>query len=214
MTGLQTVLRSQSHEKTGVFLPVHIEEDWLEPSLADDLLTFAIASESRFESAPVIYSGEKLVNPEMYHASELQDMSSFTQIMWARVSEALPRLQEKLGMTQGQLRAGRPILTAYGDGAHFRTHIDTHILANKSVVNSPGTRVMTVIVYLHAHPRRFEGGDLVMHQLGGAEVMKIAPSHNRLVAFPAFAPHEVSKVSCPGAVFANRRFAVNIPVYR
>jgi SM-20-related protein len=50
--------------------------------------------------------------------------------------------------------------------------------------------------------------------VGPLVAVAVEPEHNRLVAFPAFVPHEVVPISCPGNAFADRRFSINCWLHR
>jgi hypothetical protein len=78
-------------------------------------------------------------------------------------------------------------------------------------------RRLSVVLYLHRHPRPFAGGGLVVFDHAGdpaerrrAEGFRtFEPADNRLVAFPSLAFHQVRAVRCPGGAWADGRFTVN-----
>lgn len=71
---------------------------------------------------------------------------------------------------------------------------------------TPADRVLSLVYYLHREPKVFGGGNLVMHALMGEEQRVITPRHDRLVAFPSIAQHQVEPISLPGDNFADARF--------
>jgi SM-20-related protein len=104
-------------------------------------------------------------------------------------------------------------IVAHGDGDYYHTHIDTRTDGADS--NPEYFRLLSCVYYMQQLPARFSGGELVIHNpLGQSPGVSIAPQHNRLVAFPAFVPHEVLAVSCPSGAFADSRFSINCWLHR
>jgi 2OG-Fe(II) oxygenase superfamily len=83
-------------------------------------------------------------------------------------------------------------IVAHRDGDYYGTHIDTRTQAESA---QPSIRVISCVYYLYWTPRKFSGGELLIHRLGAApekgSSSAIEPVHDRLVAFPSFLPHEV-----------------------
>lgn len=107
-------------------------------------------------------------------------------------------------------------IVAHNHGDFYRTHIDTR--TGKPETKDRQIRLLSCVYYLNRRPAKFTGGELALHPLGGVEnaesAMKIAPVHNRLVTFPAFVPHEVLPISCPGGAFEDARFSINCWLHR
>lgn len=61
------------------------------------------------------------------------------------------------------------------------------------------SRRLTFIFYLHRQPKRFTGGDLLLHDEPGntSGFTRIEPAHNSLIVFPASALHQVTPVKAP-----------------
>jgi Rps23 Pro-64 3,4-dihydroxylase Tpa1-like proline 4-hydroxylase len=96
-------------------------------------------------------------------------------------------------------------LVAHGDGAFYRRHIDTQTATERSHI-----RVLSGVYYFHRQPKRFTGGALRLYAIGDPQrFTDIEPTHNTLVVFPAWAPHEVQPVRCPSGQFMDSRFAIN-----
>jgi Rps23 Pro-64 3,4-dihydroxylase Tpa1-like proline 4-hydroxylase len=104
-------------------------------------------------------------------------------------------------------------LVAHRQGSFFRPHIDTFTQANREGQKSD--RVLTLVYYLHAQPRRFTGGEIALFPFGPGEPLAIDPADNRLLAFPSFALHEVRPIATPeDDRFTDARFAVNCWLHR
>jgi SM-20-related protein len=99
-------------------------------------------------------------------------------------------------------------LAAHGDSAFFRRHIDAP--APDPTNPGKGLRMISGVYYFHGQPKGFSGGVLRLYGEGPqAPFTDIAPTHNSLVAFPSWLPHEVMPVVCPSRRFADSRFAIN-----
>lgn len=98
-------------------------------------------------------------------------------------------------------------LVAHRDGSFFSPHIDTYTQGIRE--GRKTNRVLTLVYYLHGQPKGFSGGEIVLLPLSKGDGVSIDPLDNRLLAFPAIAPHEVRPVHCAIDDFANARFAVN-----
>lgn len=85
-------------------------------------------------------------------------------------------------------------------------HVDTFIDPMQGDVR--GVRVVSAVYYLHHQPKGFIGGELALYPFrGDGPPELIEPRHNRLVAFPSIAPHEVLPVQTGAAEAA--RFSIN-----
>jgi SM-20-related protein len=76
--------------------------------------------------------------------------------------------------------------------------------------------VLSGVYYFHAEPKAFTGGALRLYAIGGQgeRYVDIEPTHNSLLMFPSWAPHEVMPVRCPSRRFVDSRFAINCWVHR
>jgi Rps23 Pro-64 3,4-dihydroxylase Tpa1-like proline 4-hydroxylase len=120
------------------------------------------------------------------------------------VDEAIP----KLGLVNVESYSLEPELTWCGDGGFFKTHVDT-LYRDRSA----NQRVMTVVYYFYKEPKAFTGGQLRLYGLGAdansPSRQEIEPQLDRAVLFPAWFPHEVLRVHCSSAAFADGRFAIS-----
>ncbi|MBO0951016.1 2OG-Fe(II) oxygenase [Fibrella forsythiae] len=99
-------------------------------------------------------------------------------------------------------------IAAFGEGGHFRTHIDIN---DKSIVQN--MRVVTAVYYFFSEPKQFEGGELIMYPAaflpGLDEPVALSPENNSLVVFSSVAPHSVAPVRSSNLAFKDYRFSVN-----
>lgn len=112
-----------------------------------------------------------------------------------------------LGMACFDLAAFEIRLAAHGNGDFFKPHRDTMVGEQRAF--SLHDRLITAVYYLHRQPRRFTGGDLLLHSFDNSSPLVIEPLDNRLVAFPSFLMHEVTPVAVPRDELADARFSVS-----
>ncbi len=121
----------------------------------------------------------------------------------------LPRAIDALGLAPFALAGLSMEMAAHGDSDFYRRHIDTFTGSDRAGRD----RALTGVYYFHATPKGFSGGELRLHSIRPAEqggtFADIEPVHDRLLLFPAWAPHEVRPVSLPDGAFAQSRFAIN-----
>lgn len=195
-------------------LPPHLVIDRaFGADLADRLLTFAIAREADFLDTRVgrmtTDAGDGRVDRAIRSSRAIRDFGALQPELEEAFRAVLPRTVSQLGLADDSPDRLALELAAHGDGDFYRRHIDTFVGDSKPKRN----RFLTGVYYVHSKPRAFSGGVLRLHSIlpiekGGAYI-DIEPVHDRLLLFPAWVPHEVCTVSCPGGDFANARFAIN-----
>jgi Rps23 Pro-64 3,4-dihydroxylase Tpa1-like proline 4-hydroxylase len=195
-------------------LPPHLVIDSaFGADLADRLLAFAIAREADFLDTSVgrnkTESGNGLINKAIRSSRAIRDFGSLRPELEAAFHAVLPHAVSQLGLAEDPPDRLALELAAHGDGDFYRRHIDTFVGNSKPKSN----RALTGVYYVHSTPRAFSGGALRLHSIlpveqGGASI-DIEPVHDRLLLFPAWVPHEVCTVTCPGGDFADARFAIN-----
>ena len=191
----------------GKFWPYRIVPGWLGAERAADLLRYAISEEARFQPARVTLSAVDMLEPRLRRSLVLRDLGSFADLLKEKALALQPDLEKSFGMGPTPPTTTQIELGAYGDGCFFCPHIDTTTEGQYV----PGkSRRLNLVYYLHRQPRRFEGGRLRLFDLAEKQTIDVEPEHDSLVAFPSFALHEVQPVSCPGGVFADNRFSVNM----
>jgi Rps23 Pro-64 3,4-dihydroxylase Tpa1-like proline 4-hydroxylase len=181
------------------------------------LLAWTLANEARFEPAQL---RDLAVDPSIRRALVLRDLGPLHEVFETRLTALLPELIEALGLPAFTPSGIELELAAHNEGAHFALHTDTYTQPSSA---ARGHRMLSAVYYFHAEPRGFTGGQLRLHRFGAtagssaksaSAFEDVEPEQNCLVAFPAWAPHEVRPIACPGRAFARSRFAVNVWIHR
>lgn len=181
---------------------------FLPDDVARSLLDQALANEARFAPAAVRAGGSYRVSGDDRQAFASADLGPAGPQFTAEVEARFEHLCEALGLFPFAV-AGRDIeMAAHRDGGFFHEHIDTMTAGNRPGLG--GDRIISLVYYLHRPGARFTGGELVMRPFVGREgAVRIEPKHNRLVAFPSFARHEVETIHVPGNAWEDARFSIN-----
>jgi hypothetical protein len=187
----------------GRFLPYRLVPQWLGEKRADALLSYIQAQRGRFRPAKV----SEGFDPASRHSLVLKGLGPFDAMFSALASAMQPELETAFGTGRTLPTAPEIEVVAHGDGGFYTPHIDT-LTGSDHVAGE--RRRLTLIYYVHRRPRRFTGGRLRLYDMSGKHALAFEPMHDSLLAFPSFARHEVEKVFCPGGIFADSRFSVNI----
>ena len=169
--------------------------EFLPPVAADALLIELVARRGEFRARGGTAAGD----PAFYRMIEpLGPCQEFA----ARFGELVPLLERRFAADLREARI-ELLAQAYNDGGSFRRHSDAD-------AGGPNwQRRLSGIFYLHARPRPFEGGALVVHDRRG-RAQSVEPDHNSAVFFPRDMVHEVLPVTCASRAFEDSRFALNI----
>ena len=186
---------------------ISIIDNALSSELASAILEYATSHRDDFSPATIHRTG---------NAGDLEFRSSmrckaglgpFEHAFAATMERMFPDLCVSTGTAPFTFSELETELVAHRDGDFYKEHIDIRRAEDGRPEASP--RVLTTVWYLNLVPKKFEGGHIRLRAIVGDETKTIEPIHNRLIAFPAFAPHEVLPTSVPGNAFENARFAVN-----
>jgi SM-20-related protein len=153
--------------------------------------------------------GSHAIDPSFRVSARLRDLGKFRQVLKTKILDLVPSFVAEMRATPIEEPKLETELVAHGDGAFYKRHIDT---LTRDYHDTKQIRVLTGVYYFNAEPRAFSGGALRLHAIGGKEAQNfvdIAPLHNSLLVFLAWAPHEVLPVSCPSKRFIDSRFAIN-----
>jgi SM-20-related protein len=190
-------------------VPHYIIDGFLPDADADALFSQMISAEADFAPSKVRGAGEGMRSSLVLPGRVGVDLDGFR----AAVHAAFEPLCAQTGLAPFPVDHSECSIVAHRDGDYYRQHIDTRTGGGD---DHPGhVRVLSCVYYLASAQACFSGGELALYDiLGREEPVKIAPRHNRLVAFPSFLPHEVLTVSSPDSDFALSRFSINCWLHR
>jgi SM-20-related protein len=189
-------------------IPPHlILRDVLDEPTLEAFLDYACAREADFTPSGFARRGDSFIDATVRKSLQLRGLGGFESLLRSLVYDRAGELMARLRMSPVEISTSFDTqLVAHGDGAFFKRHIDT--MTNDR--SRRRVRVLSGVFYFHRRPRAFSGGELRLFDLADRDrFIDIEPTHNTLVLFPAWAPHEVRPVSCPSGRFADARFAVN-----
>lgn len=186
--------------------PHRVIRNFLGPDLIGQLLAHAEANQDSFMPTGVEGTG---VDPEIRVSRVLRDFGSLRGALEARFLAIMDPAVADLRLSPFNLGRLEIELVAHGDGAFYQRHIDTRTGASDKTTD----RALTGVLYFHAEPKNYDGGELRLHSIlppeEGGQFLDITPEQDMLLLFPSWAPHEVRPVVCPSGAFTNQRFAIN-----
>jgi Rps23 Pro-64 3,4-dihydroxylase Tpa1-like proline 4-hydroxylase len=193
----------------GRALPRHCVLDGLLPDdAAQALLDHALGNEALFLPALVRDKAGYRVSEEDRRAYSTADLGRARSSFTAAIEARFEAICGEVGLAPFPIAAWDVEMAAHRDGGFFHEHIDTMTAENRS--EQWGDRIISLVYYFHRPGARFTGGELVLRPFVGNEgEVRIAPRHNRLVAFPSFARHEVEPIEVPGDAWGDARFSIN-----
>lgn len=180
-----------------------IIDGFLGAGAAGHLLTQIIAAGEGFTASRVRGEGQQIRSSLRLPGRVGVDLDGFTRAVVSRFEE----LAALAGTPLFDIYHAERSIVAHRDGDYYRTHIDTR---TQAADDAPGSiRVLSCVYYLHAEPRRFSGGELLLHRVGVGDPVSIEPVHDRLAVFPSFLPHEVRPIASSSNRFEDSRFSIN-----
>jgi hypothetical protein len=187
-------------------------DEFLAPQELERLMGFAIEHESDYRTSEVIAPDSEggVVNYEHRRSRVLTDLQQHQDVILQRIRTVLPQVLDQLGMEEFAIAGVEAQITASNDGDYFHFHSDN----NSEQVAS---RHLTFVYFFHREPRRFEGGELRIHDarleddgyVSQGSYQTIAPQQNQIVFFPCELMHEITAVKCISQGFADSRFTLN-----
>lgn len=186
------------------------------------LLDWVLEHENAFRPAEIIDHDpdpKGVVDAEFRTGLTMRDIGPLRPLLETRLYEALPALEQATG-GRGGATSLELELAAHGDGAHYNAHTDISVGPRRKIVGAAEgeDRVLSAVYYFYREPKSFSGGALRLYRLSqrpstaagnSGDYVDVEPLENSLVAFPAFATHEVRLVRCPSKDFRDYRFALN-----
>ncbi len=192
--------------------PHRLFRGFLDEATLAALLEHALANQARFQ-ASAVYDGAH--DPARRASLSLRDLGPVADDLRDRITAILPDLFTELGTPAFPRPRLEFELAAYGDGARFGRHLDTRLGDGAS---HGSVRMISTVFYFFAQPKAFSGGALRLYRFGATEggdgYTDVEVENNLLLAFPSWAPHEVTPVACPSGRFEDSRFALNCWIHR
>lgn len=201
-----------------LLLPYAQIENFLPQPELDALLEWVLASEGRFRPATIKTDGDdQVLDPKKRVALTMRELGPAGPKLNERILQALPELMRLTGASGPEPTRLEIELAAHGDGAHYLPHTDIPIGDIRKHRSGDDDRVLSAVLYFHAEPKAFSGGQLRLFRLGAApgpaqpgDFVDLEPLQNSLAVFHSWVKHEVRPVRVPSNAFANFRFAANI----
>ncbi len=190
-------------------MPKHLVLDsFLAPELHERLLQHALSSEEHFEPTQIHVSTDVVTKVAARRSWEMREWAGSLKDDVRRCFAARQdEISKALAIPDFKATGFDMQLAAHRDGGFYKPHMDTHTGAERTTVSKD--RILSLVYYFYRQPRAFTGGDLLLYPFSPEPPLAIKPEDNRLVAFPAFALHEVRPVACPGDAWRDARFSVN-----
>jgi SM-20-related protein len=174
------------------------------------LFDYAGAQQSRMKPAEVHGDHGDELDLSGRIALALNDLGPLREELEGYARGWIPSVRDALGVAPFQIEELDFTIVAYGDGAFYAQHIDTHTGA---AAGGEVPRQLTFVCYFHRKPKGFTGGALRLFDLFGRESIDVEPEPGLMTAFSSWTPHEVMPVSCPSGAFEDYRFALNVWVH-
>ena len=188
----------------------HIYPDFFDAQFSTKIYDFTIKNKSHFDKSKI---GQNVIDEKIRKSVTLNDLGYLADEIKNRLIISLPDFFEKLKITPQNNIDIELQIAGSGKGAFFSSHIDTHVHQSKNK-----SRLISAVYYFHSLPKRFEGGELVLHPfefLEGEDLKKVIPIvNNTLVIFPSFGKHEVLEVLGEEIEFEDFRFTINCWINR
>ena len=185
-------------------VPFVCRKDFLPSARCEALLALAQANRERFEPGAV--GSARTVNLAVRKALVEQRVTVGEVRPWFEIhlrkafSEALPRM----GMCEPSQYRVEMSMSAHLGGDFFAKHIDNASRATR-------TRMVSFAYYFHREPRRFSGGELLLHDShsDACGFTRIEPRGNSIVFFPAWCTHQITPIENDRDDFGAARFAIH-----
>jgi hypothetical protein len=188
------------------------ERSFLSQDLRDRLFAMAIDALPHFRIAEVDRSqGDE----SGYATARRASLVLFdTKRLGALFLPALRELMTKrgylrFGLDSSTVKKFELQATIHNDGAFFSAHSDT---GNGSSKN----RLVSFVYYMHAWPKAFSGGDLLIYDSDPAQrrysttkYTRVIPEDNSIIIFPSNTMHEVEGVRSASQNLADGRLTLN-----
>ena len=182
-------------------VPFVLQADFLPPPRCRQLLALALANRERFlPLTPTISTPQGKVAAAVRTGLKLSDRIFDRVRPWfeARLRCAVAEVLRRLRMRDPGEYGVEIGMSAYLGGQLLAKHND----------DKHRDRMLSFSYYFHRQPRRFSGGELLLHDPDGTAFTRMEPQHNSIVFFPPDCIHEVAAVQTGLDDFGDARFSV------
>ena len=186
--------------------------NFLAPDECDRLLALGLAERERLVPSMVGAADRERVDPEVRVNLEVRDRSTVAEVrlqIAPKVRSLVPEILERLRMDGIGRCSIEMCMRVYLDGGFYKAHRDNQSKSHRQ-------RKLSFVYFLHREPRRFSGGDLLLHDTdtdtdacSPGEFSRIVPLRNSIVFFPCGCWHQVTPVQCGTDDIGDGRWAVN-----
>ena len=186
--------------------------NFLAPDECDRLLALGLAARERLAPAMVGSASHERVDPEVRVTLEVRDRRTAKDVrlrIEPKVRSLVPEVLARLRMDGIGRCSIEMSMRVYLDGGFYKAHRDNSGQLQRQ-------RKLSFVYFLHREPRRFSGGDLLLHDTDTdanayslAVFSRIVPLRNSIVFFPCGYWHQVTPVQCGTDDFGDGRWAVN-----
>jgi SM-20-related protein len=158
-------------------------------------------------------SPERRVDPAVLNSRVRLGLGPFQERVATIMRAVAPIAVARLGLIEPVVEPREFEFASYGDGGHFKVHLDTTDQAHRM-------RILSCVYYFAARPRRFTGGVLRLHGfpqpsgIGERPTVDITPETDMLVMFPSWMEHEVLPVKVSSGAWIDHRFSINCWIHR
>ena len=185
-------------------VPFVYQTDFLPPRRCAALLTFAQANRERF--TPGAVGASRRVNPAVRKALVEQKVTVTEVRPWfeTRLRKAFSQALPRMGMCEPGRYRVEMSMSAHRGGDFFVKHIDNNTHTTRA-------RMVSFAYYFHREPRRFSGGELLLHDSDSdaCAFTRIEPLGNSIVFFPSWCTHQITRIENDLDDFDGARFAIH-----
>ena len=168
-----------------------------------DLLALALASRTRFKPSQVFKRKRAAIRGVRRGLIADRWITDRMVRPWfeAQLRRAFAQTLPRLEMRDPSEYWVDMRMSAYPGTGFFLRHTDEEAFHERKV---------SFVYYFHRQPRRFSGGDLLLHDGDGTQAFtRIEPQHNSIVLFPPACLHEVVTVESDSVDWRDVRFAMH-----
>jgi len=207
---MANLLRGKSWDaRTNTASPFFLVKEFLDEATLADARNIVAAKRDGFAVAGVGSDEEARIDLDTRVAHHAGASKRLREMLLPRIEDTLRKkdVEAFLASEPVSVPNAEMVIVTYPQGGKYLPHRDEY---------GQRTRRLTAVVYLHKEPRRFRGGDLLLHD-EASESRKDAdwftryiPVGNSIIFFPARCLHEVTRVYNETDDPLEGRMAINV----